>query len=171
MVELDLSAVTFVEPESHIANLHMAKRIAVNRRDENGVTAIPLTVSENGEYQIKVSIALKTASGIVNRFRTFGIVAENGLIWFGRDTVGHAIKSKIRHQIESDPRISTESIEQEYTEKLNAEEQNRAIRSRINDKKTNNQPKAQKNKTIVEGDILIFEASWVGQGTGKLNTT
>ncbi|MBL4661446.1 MAG: VWA domain-containing protein [Alcanivoracaceae bacterium] len=171
VIELDLSAVTFVEPESHIANLHIDKRIEVNSRDENGVTAIPLTVFENGEYEIKVSIALKTSKGIVNRFRTFGVVAESGLIWFGRDTVGHAIKSKVRYQIESDPSVSTKSIEQEYKQKLNAEEQNRAIRSRANDKKTNNQPKTQNNKTIVNGDILIFAASWVGQGTGKLNTT
>lgn len=91
------------------------------------------------------------------------------MVWFGRDSVDHAIEEKIRYQ--TNPRLLGDEFEKEYQKNLKAEEKQRANKSRINAKLTSIKPKMNAVKSIIKGDAVIIKALWVGQGTGKLGTT
>lgn len=172
VVNVSITAVPFVVPESNVESIIVSPNVEFGSSDvSNGVVSIPLTVINNGEFEIRLSVTLHTAKGDLNRTREFGVLAKNGLAWFGRDSIDHAVEAKIRYQVSSDHSLSPEEIEQKYRQALEREMQERAIRSRNNAGLTARQPQARAATAIKQGDLLSLEAWWVGQGTGKLGTT
>lgn len=131
---------------------------------------VPIIVAGQGEYEVRVKITLHTKTGTLTRSRSFGIASEDGVVWFGRDAVDHAIEEKIRHQVESDNSVSIENKEKEFQRRLQEQEQLRSKISRANAGLSMDDADALRRSPLAAGDILTLNASWVGKGTGKLGT-
>jgi hypothetical protein len=60
---------------------------------------LPLTVLELGEYNVHVKISLNTQRGKLVRIKIFSILAQDGLVWFGLDSLDNAVRSKVKNLI------------------------------------------------------------------------
>ncbi len=79
--EIRLTAIKHVSPNSTIDSILINKTIKFDSGKEHRKLTIPLTVSKNGEYEVEVMIMLHAKEVVLNKSRTFSIVAENGLVW------------------------------------------------------------------------------------------
>ena len=75
-------------------------RIPFKAGEDNTKVDIPVSVSAkgcNGEYDIRAQVRLKTEQGERVRSRTFSILAEEGELWFGNDSIDNSIRSKLQN--------------------------------------------------------------------------
>lgn len=143
IVCVSIIAVTFVAPESNADSIVANPNIDFGSSDmSNGIVSVPLTIINNGEFEIRFSITLHTTKGDLNRVREVGVLAENGLAWFGRDSVSNAVRARIRHRISSDLSLSPAESEQKFRQEFEREVQERALRSRTNADLTARHPEA-----------------------------
>ncbi len=165
LVKIKSSAIKRVVPASTVSNIKSVEEIPLSANQQS--FSIPLTIMDNGEYEITISILLQNAQGVLSRSSTIGVLAENGLVWFGNSSIETAVESKIRYQVKQDKSLSPTEIEQQYQSRLNAEEQRRIKQSRANAGLT---LRSSRVKKITKGDKLTITALWTGLGTGKLGT-
>lgn len=162
---LQVSGVTFVNPNSDTSQILVPTRMSLTSGRSSQIAEVPITVRKDGEYEIRVTITLETRQGYSVRSRSIGVVAENGLVWFGRDNVDHAIEEKVRRSIRADPTLDAESARRFFNERLRSEQKRRAKKSARHSKLIDST-----SKSVRLGLSVTLEASWIGPGSGNLGT-
>ncbi len=161
----------YVVPSSSLDNIEIDKSIDLESSDKVRTFHIPLILLDNGEYEVELKIKLLTNGSTISISRFFTVIAENGRVWFGSNSLGSALEAKIRNQMAADTTISTEGFEDTLRQRLKDENRERARIARENSKRISRKLKLAPKAAIVLGEELILKAEWMGKGSGHLGTT
>ena len=115
VIKINKSAYKYIAPTSDVNNLEIAKEIILNSGEADQSISIPIIVIENGEYEVKLDVILNDDNNeqVAYFSRRFGIVAEGDTVWFGRESVDHAIGARILYKMGLGINVVLDDLSQE----------------------------------------------------------
>lgn len=164
-ISYQVEAFPYVIPSSNADDLIVSGNLALGVGSDVYSEAISVLALADGEYHVRVKVNLQTMNNReLFRSKAFAVISQNGVLWFGFDSIDNAVRAKI----DGLNRDQTRSLGKEgrFDSLFQNEMKNRSQLSRGNQKKTS---RVRAASPIKSGDALSFDAKWVGPNSAGVS--